>query len=173
MATIGTEQQNGEWRGLLEEWGPRLLLFARQQTPEPAGAEDLVQEALVRFWKARKREPNLDPPLLFTLIRRIAVDRARQLNRQRAQRETLAAEAEVAGESWFEPTIEDRERGACVEQALRNLPAAQREVVVLKVWGGLTFEQVGESLDISPHTAASRYRYALGHLRKALNTVMA
>lgn len=173
MAMMDSDQQNGEWRGLLEEWGPRLLLFARQQTPEPAEAEDVVQEAMVRFWKARRREPDLEPPLLFTLVRRIAVDRARQLNRRRAQRETLAAEAEVNGAGWFEPPGEDRERAAFVEQALRGLPGEQREVVVLKVWGGLTFEQVGESLGISPHTAASRYRYALGHLRRTLNTVIA
>jgi RNA polymerase sigma-70 factor (ECF subfamily) len=173
MATMDSEQHDGGWRELLEEWGARLLLFARQQTPEPAEAEDLVQEALVRFWKARHRGEQFDPPLLFTLVRRIAVDRARQLNRQRIQRKTLTAEAQANGDGWFEPPFEDRERAACLQEALRGLPAEQREVVVLRVWGGLTFEQVGETLEISPHTAASRYRYALGHLRRTLNTVLA
>lgn len=169
---MDSEQHDGEWRGLLDEWGARLLLFARQQTPEPAEAEDLVQEALVRFWKARCRGAEFEPPLLFTLVRRIAIDRTRQLSRRRAQRESLAAEVQANGEGWFEPPFENRERAACLETALRGLPAEQREVVVLKVWGGLTFEQVGETLAISPHTAASRYRYALGHLRKTLNTVL-
>ncbi|MCP5521333.1 MAG: sigma-70 family RNA polymerase sigma factor [Verrucomicrobiales bacterium] len=167
------EQHNLEWRELLEEWGARLLLFARQQTPEPAEAEDLVQEALVRFWKARSRGAAFEPPLLFTLVRRIAIDRARQLHRRRVQQETLAAEAGVNREGWFDPPLEERERAACLEAALRGLPGEQREVVVLRVWGGLTFEQVGETLAISPHTAASRYRYALGHMRKTLNTVLA
>ncbi|MGY8716457.1 MAG: RNA polymerase sigma factor, partial [Verrucomicrobiia bacterium] len=51
------------------------------------------------------------------------------------------------------------------------LPSEQREVVVLKVWGGLTFAQIAEQLDLSANTAASRYRYALTKLREALNPV--
>ena len=37
----------------------------------------------------------------------------------------------------------------------------QREVVVMKIWGGLTFEKISEVLDTSKNTVASRYRYAL------------
>jgi RNA polymerase sigma-70 factor (ECF subfamily) len=43
-------------------------------------------------------------------------------------------------------------------------------VLVLKIWGQLTFDQIAAQLEISPNTAASRYRYALGALRKELAT---
>jgi len=46
------------------------------------------------------------------------------------------------------------------------LPVAQREVVVLHIWGGLTFEEVAQAIGVSPNTAASRYRYALEKLRR-------
>ena len=49
-----------------------------------------------------------------------------------------------------------------------GLPEEQREVVVMKVWGELTFEAIGQVLDVSPNTAASRFRYAIKALRKAL-----
>jgi RNA polymerase sigma-70 factor (ECF subfamily) len=52
-----------------------------------------------------------------------------------------------------------------------QLPSEQREVVVLKIWGGLTFAQIAEQLELSAHTAASRYRYALSKLRESLKGV--
>jgi RNA polymerase sigma-70 factor (ECF subfamily) len=48
------------------------------------------------------------------------------------------------------------------------LPDDQQQVIVLHVWGELTFPQIGELLDISSNTAASRYRYALAKLRESM-----
>jgi len=48
------------------------------------------------------------------------------------------------------------------------LPHDQREVLVLKIWNELTFSEIGDALGISQNTAASRYRYALAHLKKSL-----
>jgi len=55
-----------------------------------------------------------------------------------------------------------------VREALAELPAEQAEVVVLKIWHELTFAEIGQILDISPDTAASRYRYGLEKLRTIL-----
>lgn len=52
--------------------------------------------------------------------------------------------------------------------ALAKLPADQRAVIHLKLWEGLTFEQIAETLDIPANTAASRYRYGLDKLRDLL-----
>jgi RNA polymerase sigma-70 factor (ECF subfamily) len=52
--------------------------------------------------------------------------------------------------------------------ALGELPEEQRAVVHLKLWEGLTFEAIAGALDISPNTAASRYRYGLDKLRYRL-----
>ena len=54
---------------------------------------------------------------------------------------------------------------------MKNLPEIYREVVTLKVWGELTFQQIAETVGIPLNTAASRYRYALEHLREALKEV--
>jgi RNA polymerase sigma-70 factor (ECF subfamily) len=65
----------------------------------------------------------------------------------------------------------DPDEESCREelsQALAELPAEQRAVVHLKLWEGLTFEQIAETLDIPPNTAASRYRYGLDKLRGRL-----
>jgi RNA polymerase sigma-70 factor (ECF subfamily) len=52
--------------------------------------------------------------------------------------------------------------------ALAVLPPDQREVLTLKIDGGLTFAEVAAVLGIRPNTAASRYRYALEKLRALL-----
>ncbi len=62
---------------------------------------------------------------------------------------------------------------ADLAQAVKTLPPHLREVLVLKIWGELTFRQIAETLDLPPATAASRYRYALEHLRTALKEVRA
>ena len=58
--------------------------------------------------------------------------------------------------------------GLALQSALAELPEEQREIVILRVWGQLTFEEAAAALDISPNTAASRYRYALAKLKEQL-----
>ena len=76
----------------------------------------------------------------------------------------MAADADTSAD--FEPEADPRL--AALARSLPSLPAEQREVVVLKVWGDLTFEQIGEQLQISPNTAASRWRYAMEALRRLI-----
>ena len=62
----------------------------------------------------------------------------------------------------------DLPRRPVLEAALRELPPEQRAVAHLKLWEGLTFEQIADLLGIPLNTAASRYRYALDKLRQRL-----
>ena len=55
-----------------------------------------------------------------------------------------------------------------MEQALQQLPAEQREVVHLKVWEGMTFQEIADVTGEGLNTAASRYRYTLEKLRAIL-----
>ena len=162
--------QQNDWRRWLEELAPKLLLFARQQARSEADAQDLVQEAVVEA--ARRRADGLPPPsaLVFATIRRRAIDLARCEDR-RAGRELAAAEP--ISVSWFDTSVEDRERNQLIQDAMSRLPEMYREVVTLKVWGGLTFAEIAETLGIPANTAASRYRYGLIELRKLTREVLA
>lgn len=157
-----------DWRPWFETYGSRLLLVARQWTRSGSDAEDVVQEAFVRFWR-QQRHLGGDPlPLMITSVRRAALDLLRSRDR-REQREQ--AHVDLNAELWFQPAIEENERATQLEEAVTKLPSEQREVVVLKIWGGLTFAQIAEQLEMSANTAASRYRYALTALRQTLNPV--
>jgi RNA polymerase sigma-70 factor (ECF subfamily) len=154
------------WSNWIRDHGPRLLLLARQWTRSAADAEDVLQDAFVRFWRHQRGLPGSALALLATSIRRTAID----LARQRARREVreLAAEEMQDREPLFERPLDGAERVAEIEEALRRLPAEQREVLVLKIWHELTFDEIGRVVGCPANTAASRYRYALENLRKQI-----
>lgn len=154
------------WKSWFQLQGPKLLLCARQWTRSLADAEDVVQEAFVRFWRHQRDLPGEPMALLVTSVRRAAFDLARREGRRAAREErALADEPDV----FFQATDDGDERRALLESALRRLPVEQREVLVLKIWGELTFDQIARELGLSPNTAASRYRYALAALRQQVD----
>ena len=55
-----------------------------------------------------------------------------------------------------------------IKASLAELPPEQREVLVMKIWAGLTFAEIGKVTEVSANTAASRYRYAISGLRRKL-----
>ena len=69
------------------------------------------------------------------------------------------------GGVWLESPDGSRETAMALQSALKSLPDEQREVVVLKIWGQLTFEEAAAVIGISPNTAASRYRYGIEKLK--------
>jgi RNA polymerase sigma-70 factor (ECF subfamily) len=157
------------WRQWLDRHGPALVLFARQWSATRADAEDAVQNGFLRFWKSRNtaREP---VPYLYACVRTAAMD----LGRGERRRDRYENAIEPGGDvSAFEFPVERREREAAIEAALNQLPGDQREVVVMKIWGELTFAQIGQALGMPLSTAASRYRYALARLEQELSEEMA
>jgi len=156
------------WETCYRELAPKLLLFARQWVASPADAQDVVQAAFVKFWQ---RQPAAQPehyPLLYTAVRTCALD-FRRSGERRLRREAHPDAGLVREDSpFFDHAVEQREEAALVELALRELPVEQREVVVLRVWAGLTFAEIATTLDQSINTVSSRYRYALQALRRDL-----
>ena len=160
---MGIEDRNDNWHDWLREWGARFLLFARQQVGTHAEAEDVLQEAMVQVWSKRDQFARIEPGLFFTHIRRMAINRARSEQRRQKREQAYALENQPA---WFVP--DSGGEAAELEQALGQLPLEQREILVLRIWGEQTFEAIGQTLDISPNTAASRYRYGLENMRRMM-----
>ncbi len=167
---MDTDESAEAWERWLATEAGKFLLFARSRTECEADAEDVLQEALVEAWERTPSGREPDAALVFATIRRRALDLARGRTR-RARREELAGSGrdDVA---WFACDLEDAERRAELERAVRSLPEPLREVVTLKTWGGLTFAQIAEAVGCPANTAASRYRYGLEALRQRLKEVL-
>src|SRR5438132_14202964 len=85
-----------DWKSCFSEVAPGLLLFARQWVQSAADAEDIVQEAFIKFWR---RNHNIDNrALLYSAVRSIALDFVR--------RDTCRARRETTVFSEREPAIE-------------------------------------------------------------------
>jgi RNA polymerase sigma-70 factor (ECF subfamily) len=179
MQHSGSQAMNhttSRWRDLLVAHGPKLLLFARQQTRRQEDAEDILQEALVKLARKVEEETFVGGqeawmPFLYTQIRREAIDLGRRNDRRKRREDTVVEDAigQHGGEdAWFESAGYDDERREMLEVALKELPKKFAEVIMMKIWGNRTFAEIGEILDISMNTAASRYRYGIEALRKRL-----
>lgn len=156
------------WRQWLRQHGAALFLFARQWTANRADAEDAVQMGFLKFWQRRSRAAD-QVAYLYSCVRSAALDQGRT-DRRRSAREKSTAQDE---ELMFDFPVERGQRQEMIEAALGQLPADQREVVVLKIWAGLTFAQIADALNIPLNTAASRYRYALIRLETELSEEVA
>ena len=140
------EPNHESWKTWFQLYGAKLLLCARQWTRCQADAEDVVQDAFVRFWRHQRNLPGEPMALLVTSVRRAAFDLARRDGRRAAREERAIADIPQA--AAFHVPSEGEERRAALEEALQRVPAEQREVLVLKIWGELTFEQIGAELGV-------------------------
>lgn len=145
---------------LLEQHAAALELFASQWTDTP---EDCVQEAFLQLAR-QPRLPEQVLPWLFRVVRNRAVSQRRSA--QRRQRHESAAAAERA--SWFRPADNLLVDAETLTQALRSLDEELREILVARIWGGLTYEQIAEVTGVSKSSIHRRYEEGLRRLRDRL-----
>ncbi len=145
---------------LLDEHGAVLVLYAQQWCNAP---QDVVQDALLRLMRQRPVPENV-VGWLYRVVRNGAISASRSAER-RVRHESAAAHQ---GEPWL--TTADGEQIDAVDAtaALRSLPIEQRETIVARLWGGLSYEQVAELTDTSTSTAHRRYVAGLTALRERL-----
>jgi RNA polymerase sigma-70 factor (ECF subfamily) len=147
---------------LYDACADRLFRYAAIRLGSDEAAGDVVQAALLRAVRSRKRFRGVDNPpgYLFQIARNeIARALAKQSRQRGASAELLEADDARANHAsgW-----DDNEM---VREALLRLEADDREIVELKVFGGLSFAEIGQTLARPAATIATRYRRALASLR--------
>jgi len=147
---------------LFDQHARSMLALARAISGSPTDAEDALQQTFLELFRSRNalaRAADLEAYALQA-VRRCAW----RLGSRRK-------ECALPPEAWEMAAPEERpaaEASAELERALAALSSEQREVLSLKFDAGLSFARIGSLLGIPPNTAASRYRYALQHLSRAL-----
>lgn len=153
------DEQPGWCQHLYHAKAAELILYGRALGLSHAEAEDVVQETFLALLQldAAPSQPERYCVRAF---------RNRALNHRRGLWRRLTRELE--SQRWFEAPSPDDAAERAAMRGLARLPADQREVIVLKIWHEYTFEEIGELLQVSPNTAAARYRYGLQKLKKNL-----
>jgi RNA polymerase sigma factor (sigma-70 family) len=136
---------------LLDRYGAALVLYARQWCDSP---EDVVQTALLKLVRQRIPPDNLIP-WLYRVVRNGAIDASRAA-RRRHKYEAAAADT---APKWFAPSYDPTGLDArAAALALADLPPETREIIVMHVWGCLTFEQIAQALTSSAALSTLRGR---------------
>ena len=141
-----------------DEHGRALLAYASALLRDPSAAEDMLHQVFLNVLRGRTRVEGEPRPYLFRAVRNTALNHIRGQSREVELGDAV---------TWLESPDGSKETSLALQSALKMLPDEQREVVVLKIWGELTFEEAADVVGISPNTAASRYRYGLEKLREA------
>ena len=158
LETVKTEH-SGWFEAIYEAKATALILYGRALGLSHGEAEDVVQETFLALMQKSElpREPE------HYCLRSF---RNRALNYKRSLWRRLTRELEST--RWFEKAEGESAAERAAMQQLAELPPEQREVIVLKIWNRCTFEEIGALLEISPNTAAGRYRYGLQRMKAHL-----
>lgn len=148
---------------LVATHGPALTLYARQWCRAP---EDALQEALIDLLR-QTQTPDQPVAWLYKTVRRRAMNLARSEQR-RAERQQ---EASRQRPSWFLPSDDATHEPIDMQTTLARLPRLEREIVVARIWGELSFDQIAELVERSTSSVHRRYQRTLVKLRHIMNLV--
>ena len=145
---------------LYQQHGAALVLFGNTIAGERSMAQDAVQQVFLRLIETDSIRRASDPAAyLFASVRN------QLLNQMRVRERSLPLDPDAA---WFDPPERDYAAEANLRRALAEVALDQSQVIVLHIWGELTFSQIGDVLSINANTAASRYRYGIETLREIM-----
>jgi RNA polymerase sigma-70 factor (ECF subfamily) len=140
-------------------------------TKREMDARDLLQDLFVKLAREVRDhgEWRSERAFLYRSAHHLAVD----WFRRRGARERLEDAAHLERMKLFDPGADPDapELSKRMAEALLALPEEQRSVAQMKLWCGLTFEEIAEAQGIPLNTAASRYRYAIDKLRALLRPI--
>jgi RNA polymerase sigma-70 factor (ECF subfamily) len=139
-----------------------LFRYAYRHTRRRDLAEDIVQEVFVRVMRSRDTydERQREIAWLFTIARRLLIDRNRTLSRR-------PIEARSTSEPSAEPSAET---SLLLDEALAALHEPEREAFLLKEIGGLTYEEIASVCNITVDSVRSRIYRARMRLRDSLSS---
>jgi len=151
---------------LYTRYSDRIIRYVFRMTLDRPAAEDIVHDTFVRFFEGMDRyEPRGQlAAFLFTIARRVMADRLRE----RARSLPIASPAGTAATRSPDEEMEAAELKERVSGALLQLSDKLREVVVLRIYDGMTYAEISGITGVGESTLQSRLLYALEELRRIL-----
>jgi RNA polymerase sigma-70 factor (ECF subfamily) len=152
---------------IYDRLGRKVYGYLIMKLGSTCDAEDVCQEVFCRLarYSVRRRFVRNQAAFVFKTARREA-DRflERKIRDRKGSQEARSIQVAIQN-SLSGPSPEEEELAA---MALARVPEDQREIIVLKVFEGLTFKEIASICRVPPNTAASRFRYGMEKLRSIL-----
>lgn len=161
---------------LIERHSRRVRDYLRMMVKDHDVADDLMQETFIKAVRHIDEGRYADSGKFLSWVLRIAhntaLDFFRQKKSSRSITESEAGYGILGTLRFAENNVEDRIVASQIEADVRRLvdalPDEQREVVMLRYFSGLSFQEIAEQTEVSINTALGRMRYALINLRKMI-----
>jgi RNA polymerase sigma-70 factor (ECF subfamily) len=158
---------------LVERYRTLVFSLVRRFASRPEDAADLAQQAFLRALEASGRvfsrwTPSSPTPFRSWLVRialNLAKNHARQGARWRPALLTEATEAAADPGESAQEVLERQERERRMQAAVLALPPRQREVLTLRVDGGLPFKDIADTLGITENNAKVQFHHAVKRLK--------
>jgi RNA polymerase sigma-70 factor, ECF subfamily len=148
-----------ELKGLYEKHGAALAAYACCCGVDFATAEDIVQQVFLRLLREDVATPDAPLAYLYRAMRNAVLN----LRRDRSRESPLPMT-----DTWFVHSSAPIEDVLALQDAMRDLPQEQSETIFLRVWSGMTLQEISQATGMPLNTIASRYHYALEKLRGLL-----
>jgi RNA polymerase sigma-70 factor (ECF subfamily) len=157
-----------ELERLYDTHASAIFAFLLNFTRSEADTRDLMQDLFLKVVRHPESFTQARDERAYLL--RLAHNAAIDLIRRRGAREKYHTQlgGEIAHDFVVASDPDQELFRQAVARGLADLPADQRAVVHLKLWEGMTFAEIAAALDLSPNTAASRYRYGVDKMRDLL-----
>ncbi len=158
---------------LYDRYGRLVFSVALRVVQDHGAAEEITQDVFLRCWRNAERYQSSQGSLvswLLSIAHNRAIDelRSRRGKDQRREISNLA----ILPLAAFDPGFDDALLRTEIQQALQTLPPAQRDVIELIFWGGLTRREVAERLQLPLGTVHTRLRLGMSKLRDLLERLI-
>lgn len=161
---------------LIERHSSRVRDYIRMMVKDHDVADDILQETLIKAVRVIDEGRYADTGKFLSWVLRIAhnqvIDYFRSQKSQRTVSESDAGYNVLGTLRFAERNVEDRMISEQIEADVRrmidSLPEEQREVVVMRYYAGMSFQEIADQTEVSINTALGRMRYALINLRKMI-----
>lgn len=161
---------------LIDRHTHRVRDYIRMMVKDNDVADDILQETFIKAVRVIDEGRYADTGKFLSWILRIAhnqvIDHFRSQKNAKTVSESDAGYNMLGTLRFAERTVEDAMISSQIEEDVRRLierlPAEQREVVVMRYYSGLSFQEIADQTDVSINTALGRMRYALINLRKMI-----
>jgi RNA polymerase sigma-70 factor, ECF subfamily len=159
---------------LLRRYAGPLLTFIQRTVRDRQRAEDLFQEGFLAVWVYRRRYsyPRAFRPWLFGIAANKCRADMRRWGFAPASLDDCPGDCPAAADSLPDDAAAGSETAAMVAEAVGRLPPAQRTVVTLRVWNGLSYHEIAEAVGRSEATVRSHMFHGLAAIRKHLEPRM-
>lgn len=172
IASVAASKDREAFAGLFDHFGPRVKSFMMRKGASSEQAEDLVQETMIAVWSKAAlyvHDRGSVSTWIFTIARNLRIDR---LRRERSSQYSDIDDYDAPSDDVGQDEVLGRlQEDSAVAKALAQIPAEQRELLILSYVEDLPQSEIATRLQIPLGTVKSRMRLAYRRMKKMLETL--